>query len=308
MSPSLSASTQSVSPFAAQMSGVYTAVVTPFTTSLEIDWSKFDQLLEMQVAGGVAGVVISGTTGESPTLTVQEKLSLIKRARAVCGRRCQVMAGSGGNNTAQSAELSKLAEDAGADSLLVVTPYYNKPTYAGLKHHYAQIMASVKIPICLYHVPSRTGQFLNVDQITNLCLELAIPAIKEASGDIGYFSRVTHKLPATSLLSGDDASFMASMAVGGRGVISVISNIFPKATVELYKAMENQQLQRAQSLNKRLLPLMDLTMVESNPGPIKAMLSIKGLIKNTVRAPLAPVTEQSFQRLQEALQHDSDLQ
>ncbi len=290
-----------------EFQGVYTAVVTPFTAKYEIDWDAFDKILEQQVAGGISGVVINGTTGESPAVTAQEKLSLVKRARAVVGKRCRVMAGSGSNNSTQSVELSKLSQDAGADSLLVVTPYYNKPTAAGLHRHFSMISQAVTIPICLYHVPGRTGQFLSVDQIVSLCEDLKIPAIKEASGDLGYFSRVSYRLPQVDVLSGDDATFLASLAVGGKGLISVISNLLPKTTVELYAAQHTGNLEKSIALNKILLPLMDLSMCESNPGPIKALMAIRKVLQNVVRPPLADVTAATYQRLEEAMKNASSL-
>lgn len=274
--------------------GVWTALATPFKADLEIDWDAFDKLIAAQEAAGVAGVVIAGTTGESPTLSVQEKLSLIRRARATLKPHVRVMAGSGDSNTRQSIELSRLSEDAGADSLLVVTPPYNKPSIAGLLNHYQSIAAAVKVPLCVYHVPGRTAQFLTVEQLAALCQVKGVGLVKEASADIAFFSRalMRGKIP---FLSGDDPTYLASLSVGGTGVISVVSNIFPAAMVQLTDAFFRGDLARARALHQALLPAIDALFCEVNPCPTKAALAQAGLCQNTLRAPLAAVTPESYQ-------------
>jgi 4-hydroxy-tetrahydrodipicolinate synthase len=274
-------------------SGVWTAIATPFLENGSIDWVSFEKHLAQQAAGGVSGVVISGTTGESPTLTVQEKISLVRKARASLPASIRIMAGSGGNNTAQSVELSKLCVDAGADSLLIVTPPYNKPSLAGLKLHFQTIAESVNVPLCLYHVPGRTGQSLTAAAITSLTNLKNIHAVKEASGDIALYGRVVCQSKA-DIVSGDDPTYLASLSVGGRGVISVVSNVFPSAMVELTNAFKNFQNDRALAIHKALLPAIDVLFCESNPGPLKAALKIFGLGQNILRAPLAPVSDENF--------------
>lgn len=280
--------------------GVWTALVTPFRKDQEIDWEAFEKLLALQEQGGVQGIVISGTTGESPTLTVQEKLSLIRKARAVLGPSVRVMAGTGDNNTQQSVELSRLAQDAGADSLLVVTPPYNKPSTAGLTLHYKAIAQAVKIPICLYHVPGRTAHMLTVDQIAAVCQAAGVKAVKEASADVAFFSRATTKA-GIPFLSGDDPTCLASMAVGGKGVISVVSNVFPKALVDMANAFQSGNNAKALALHNALMPAIDILLCEVNPCPAKAALSILGRCQNVLRAPLAEVTEANFKRIQETI-------
>lgn len=285
--------------------GVWTALATPFRADFQIDWDAFDRLLSLQQAAGVSGVVLAGTTGESPTLSVQEKLSMVRKARAKLAPEIRVMAGTGDNNTQQSLELSRLAQDAGADSLLVVTPPYNKPSTAGLINHYKIIASAVKIPVCLYHVPGRTGQYLTVDQIAAVCKDGQVKCVKEASADVAYFSRALQKT-GLPFLSGDDPTYLASLAVGGKGLISVIANIFPKAMVDMTAAAQKGDFPRARRFHEALLPSMDAMTIEVNPGPLKAALEILGLAKNVLRAPLAPVVDANFRRVQETIAQTAD--
>ena len=280
--------------------GVWTAIATPFREDRQIDWVAFEKLLELQAQGQVSGIVISGTTGESPTLTPTEKLSLVRKARALLSGNIRIMAGTGDNNTQQSVELSKLAQDAGADSLLVVTPPYNKPTTAGLVRHYRAISDAVKIPVCLYHVPGRTAHMLTVEQMSTVCKEGQVRAVKEASADLGFFSRA---LKATGLpfLSGDDTTYLACLAVGGTGVISVVANIFPRAFVALTEAFQSGNLAKAQAIHHTLMPAIDVLFCETNPGPLKAALEVLGIGKNVVRPPLAEVSEGNRRRIAEVI-------
>ncbi len=269
-------------------SGVWTAVITPFLEDGSIDWVAYEGLVEKQIEARVTGVVVSGTTGEAPTLTVQEKISLLRKTTALCSGKIRVMAGTGSNNTGQSVELSKLAEDAGADSLLVVTPPYNKPSLAGLKAHFKSIAEAVKVPICLYHVPGRTAQHLSVPMLEELTRIDQIAAVKEASGDLGFFARAASVCQA-EFLTGDDPTYLASLAVGGHGVISVVSNIFPKAMVAIKDAFNKGDHQKALKINRILMPMIDVLFVEPNPCPTKYILSKIGRCKPTLRLPLAPV-------------------
>lgn len=282
--------------------GVYTAIVTPFNQDGQVDWKAFDRLLDLQVKGGVDGVVVSGTTGESPTLTVDEKVSLFRRARAYLPASVQVMAGTGGNDTNQSIELSKLAEAAGVNSLLVVTPPYNKPTMAGLKGHFEAIGNSVKIPLCLYHVPGRTAQKLTPEELATLCEIPQITAVKEASADLFLFSKALIHSKA-NYLSGDDFTYLPSLALGGHGVISVVTNVFPKAFVELTKKYWAGDHQGALALHNALLPLIEGLFVEANPGPTKAILAHAGHIQNTVRLPLAICAKSNYEKLTKLYEH-----
>lgn len=282
--------------------GVYTAIVTPFNADGQVDWKAFDKLLDMQAKGGVDGVVVSGTTGESPTLTVDEKVSLFRRARAYLPANIQVMAGTGGNDTNQSIELSKLAEAAGVNSLLVVTPPYNKPTMAGLKGHFEAIGKAVKIPLCLYHVPGRTAQKLSPEELATLCEIPEITAVKEASADLFLFSKALIHSKA-NYLSGDDFTYLPSLSLGGHGVISVLTNVFPKAFVEMTKKYWAGDHKGALTIHNALLPLIEGLFIEANPGPAKAILSHIGIIQNTVRLPLAVCSKQNYDKLTKLYEH-----
>ncbi len=276
--------------------GVYTALVTPFTQDGQVDWKAFDRLLDMQVKAGVDGLVISGTTGESPTLSVDEKLSLFRRARAYVPASVQVMAGTGGNCTKQSIELSKLAQDAGANSLLIVTPPYNKPTLAGLCAHYQAIGQALRIPLCLYHVPGRTAQKLSPEDLATLCEIPQIAAVKEASADLFLFSKA-RLLSKAQYLSGDDFTYLPSLAVGGQGVISVVTNVFPKAFVEMTRRYWAGDHKSALALHNILLPLIEGLFFEANPSPAKDLLAHMGLIQNVLRLPLVAVLPATHDKL-----------
>ena len=276
--------------------GVYTALVSPFTRDGQVDWKAFDKLLDMQANAGVDGIVISGTTGESPTLSIDEKVSLFRRARAYLPASVQVMAGTGGNCTQQSIELSKLAQDAGANSLLIVTPPYSKPTLAGLKAHYEAIGKAVRVPLCLYHVPGRTAQKLTPEELVQLCEIPQVTAVKEASADLFLFSKALINSKA-KYLSGDDFTYLPSLALGGQGVISVVTNVFPKAFVELTKRYWAGDHKGALALHNALLPLTEGLFVEANPGPAKALLTHLGLIQNFLRLPLVAVTSANQEKL-----------
>lgn len=275
--------------------GVWTAVVTPFKDDFSIDWTAWEKLLEHQAKGGVTGIVVSGTTGESPTLSVQEKISLVRKARAVLPKEIRVMAGSGGNNTEQSIELSKLCVDAGADSLLVVTPPYNKPSPEGLKLHFSMVASAVKVPVCLYHVPGRTGQLLSPEVLSGLCGIPGVHAVKEASGDLALFTRAVIKTrrQGTAFLSGDDITFLPSLAIGGSGVISVLSNVLPADVTSIWNDWSAGKAHAALERHERLQPLMDALFCESNPGPVKELLAQLGFMSRTLRPPLAPCSSAS---------------
>lgn len=280
--------------------GVWTALATPFKSNGDLDLDNFKKLLKFQQDGQVTGVVISGTTGEAPTLTSDEKIELIRTARSFLNSSVRIMAGTGGNNTKDSIALSKAAVKAGADSLLVVTPPYNKPSPAGLKLHFQMIADAVEVPLCLYHVPGRTAQLLKPETIGELCNIKQVALVKEASGDIALFSRAVMASDA-GFLSGDDPTYLASLSVGGIGVISVISNIYPGAMVAMTEAFWAKDLEQARRLHEILLPAIDVMFCETNPCPLKAALEIMGFGGNALRAPLAPVTEQNLQLIKRVL-------
>lgn len=280
--------------------GVVTALITPFLTDYSIDWQSFDRLLDTQIEGKVNGVVISGTTGEASTLSVQEKLSLVRRARAQLPREISVMAGTGGQSTEQTIELSKLAIDAGADSLLVVTPPYNKPSFNGLMLHFSEISNACHVPIMLYHVPGRTAQTLTSDEMAKICQIKHVNSIKEASGDIALFSKTVLETQV-AVLTGDDPSYLPSLIAGGKGVVSVLTNIYPQAFVAMTKAFEKGDNKKALAIHQALLPMIEVLFCESNPGPIKFALAQKGLCEDVLRSPLCSVNESNEIKIKEAI-------
>ena len=285
-----------------EISGIWTAIATPFTLDGSIDWHSYEKMIQFQVESGIKGLVIAGTTGESSTLGIQEKLSLIKKTFAlVKDHNVRLMVGSGGSNTEQSIEFSGLALQAGADSLLVVTPPYNKPNVSGLYKHFEAIAKAHKSPICLYHVPGRTAQKLSISDFKFICEIPEIVAIKEASADINLFSSVVQECSKQVVLSGDDPTFLPSLAVGGKGSISVLSNIFPKELLTLQKSFEDGRYEEALKIHNNLFAMMNTLFCETNPCPVKASLSLLGLCENTLRLPLAPVSEENFVLIRDVL-------
>ncbi len=270
--------------------GIYTAIVTPFDENFEIDYEAFKALLEKQAAAKVNGVVVFGTTGESPTLEEDEKIELIKVARSVLPNSIKVMAGTGSNNTKKTISLSKKALEAGADSLLIVTPPYNKPNDEGMFNHFKSVADATKAAICLYHVPGRTGQLLNATQMAKICEINEVIAVKEASADLALFTNTVMKSDAM-VLTGDDPTFVASLASGGKGVVSVITNVFPEVFVKIQEYINTAQLPKAQMLFETVFPLTEAMFWDSNPSPVKRALSEFGLIKNVLRAPMSPMSE-----------------
>jgi 4-hydroxy-tetrahydrodipicolinate synthase len=273
------------------LNGIYTAIVTPFQNN-KIDYDSFLNLCKLQLDAGVDGIVIAGTTGESPTLDASEKIELIKRAREALGDKIKIMGGSGSNNTADSVQLSRQMAKAGADSLLVVTPPYNKPSALGLKRHFETVAAATDLPVCLYHVPGRTSQKLTALALSELCTIKNIEAVKEASADLALFSKA-NELSDSDYLSGDDFTFLPSLSVGGRGVVSVLTNVFPKAFVDLYQSFNGGNFSRALEIHHAVYEFTEALFIESNPSPTKFVLSTLGLCKNELRLPLAEVTPAS---------------
>ena len=269
--------------------GAMTALVTPMKNG-EVDVEALDNLVEWQIAEGIDGLVPVGTTGESATLDVAEHIRVVERVVAVCKGRVPVVAGAGGNSTTEAIELSRACQAAGADGLLHVTPYYNKPTQEGLYGHYAAIARATPLPIVLYNVPGRTACDLLPETVARLAELDTIVAIKEAS-TVKRASDILHRVgDKLTVLSGDDASAFPIMALGGRGVISVVSNVVPRKMAELCKLTCSGDLIGARALHFELVPLFDALFVESNPIPVKAALERMGKIGGEVRLPLSPAS------------------
>jgi 4-hydroxy-tetrahydrodipicolinate synthase len=279
------------------LKGVITAIVTPFTNDYLVDFDAFDRLIELQIAGGVAGIVIIGSTGEASTLDNKEKISVIKHAINTINRRVKIIVGVGFACTSTASKFIDLANNiSGIDYIMALTPSYVKPTQEGLYQHFATLARLSKAPIILYNVPSRTG--CNLEDTTTLRLArdfTNIVGLKDATGDIARCCYlVKHRLPGFILLSGDDATAMAFMLCGGNGVISVVSNLVPKLFSKLCNFALEGKISDAIQVNGQILELHSLMFIESNPIPVKWALFNQAIINTPVlRLPLTPLTKQS---------------
>lgn len=291
-------------------SGVITAIVTPFQEDGSIDWEAYSILVERQIKAGIHAIVPNGTTGESPTLSTQEKETLFRRTVELCkGSQTRVLAGTGSNSTADSIALSKIAVSCGVDGVLLVVPYYNKPTQEGLIAHFTAIATAVpSVEAVLYNVPGRTITSLEARTIATLAKQPNIRAIKEATGDLKFLNEIQTALKATSqtlnFLSGDDPTYLPFLERGGDGIISVVSNVFPKTFLEIYNMLKAGDKVQAVKLFTRFLPFSKALFMEPNPVPVKYALSIKKLCKPIVRLPLVEAslgTQEALQTLIEDL-------
>lgn len=287
------------------MRGCGTALVTPFRADGAVDEERVRALVERQIAGGVSLLVPCGTTGESATMTDEEQRRVIALTVEVARGRARVIAGAGGNATAGTVARAKAARAAGADAALVVTPYYNKPTQAGLTAHYRAVAEAVPgFPVVPYNVPGRTGA--NIEAATLLALVRGVEnivAVKEASGNLAQIMAILRDRPdGFRVLSGDDAITLPLMALGADGIISVVSNEVPDLMSRMTDLALKGDWAGARALHFRLLPLMDANFLESNPGPVKAAMALLGLLEERFRLPLVPVQDRTRTRLRELLQ------
>ncbi len=288
------------------MRGIWTALITPFNKKNEIDFLAFRRILQDQKNAGISGVIPCGTTGESPTLTLKEKKELITTALEVlCGTPVKVFAGTGTNNTSETLELSVWANQQGVDGLLIVTPYYNKPSQAGLEKHYLTIANAVTCELMLYHVPGRTGVSLMPETIARLAQHPQIRSLKDATGSLAFANEIMdltmQKGVQLDLLSGDDVTFLPLLSIGAAGIVSVASNLFPRAMVALFHAVENGELEVARKIHHFYYPLFRDLFIESNPVPIKLAMSLSGWCSEYVRMPLTPLTPSSSDQLTHSL-------
>ena len=281
--------------------GVCTALVTPFLDD-KVNYPMFDMLLRRQIDAGISAVVVAGTTGEAPTLSSDEKLALIQQAKGYAGNSCTVIAGTGSNSTEHAVALSRDAEDAGADGLLVVSPYYNKASSSGLIAHYAAIAHSVSIPVILYNVPSRTGVDIPVAVYRRLSEIPNIVGVKEASSDITKIARIRSECPKDFFIwSGNDEQIVPAMALGAKGVVSVLSNLRPLETRIMAEAALREDFDTAAAMQIQLLPLIDLLFCEVNPIPIKEAMSLIGYDCGGCRLPLTELSKENRKKLKEYL-------
>jgi 4-hydroxy-tetrahydrodipicolinate synthase len=272
-------------------SGLMTALVTPFKDGA-VDESTFRALVRRQIEGGVQGLVPCGTTGEAPTLTVDEQLSIVQWTLEEANGAVPVMAGIGSNSTAKAVEMGRRVEALGVQGVLATAPYYNKPTQEGLFQHFQAIAEAVSVGVCLYDVPGRSVVHIAPRTVARLAPIDNIIALKDATGDLANATDVRRRCgSALALLSGDDFTSMAFLAQGGNGVISVASNVCPVQMRDLVDAAVQGQLERAQSLNEQLFPLFRDLFIESNPIPVKAAMAHMGLLEDGLRLPLTPMSE-----------------
>lgn len=282
--------------------GVCTAMVTPFLNG-EINFPMLQILLKRQMDAGVSAVVLSGTTGESPTLTDLEKFELFHRSKAFVGNAMPIIAGTGSNCTAHAVELSQAAQEAGADALLVVSPYYNKATADGLVAHYAAIAEATPLPLIVYNVPSRTGVDIPVSVYETLAQIPNIAGVKEASTDIGKLLRIRAQCPKHFCLwCGNDHLTVPTLSLGGAGVISVLSNLLPEQMNLMTLAAMNGDYATAAAMQCRLLPWTDFLSCEVNPIPIKAAMAHSGMDCGIGRLPLTPLSPANQAKLAQLCQ------
>ncbi|MGB9701350.1 MAG: 4-hydroxy-tetrahydrodipicolinate synthase [Candidatus Kapaibacteriota bacterium] len=283
--------------------GTITAIVTPFKQDLSIDFDAFERLVNFQIENNVDGIVVCGSTGESATLSHKERLALIIKAVEISNGRVPIIAGTGTNDTKATIELSLVAKEEGADALLLVAPYYNKPTQLGILQHYLTISEQVDIPQIIYNVPGRTGVNISAEtqiEIAKQCENVV--ATKEASGNIEQIMQVIKHSPRNFVvLSGDDATTLPLIAAGAKGVVSVFSNYAPAQLVELVQLALKGNFKAARNIHYKYLKLMNLSFIESNPVPAKAILSLMGLIEGHVRLPLVPLSKNSLVIIQKEL-------
>jgi 4-hydroxy-tetrahydrodipicolinate synthase len=282
--------------------GLGTALVTPFKADGSLDEPGIRRLAQRQVEEGVHFVVPCGTTGESPTLTREEHLRVVELVVDAVEGRVPVLAGAGGYNTHEVVELARALEHLGAQGILSVTPYYNKPTQDGLVKHYETIAAGTSLPVIVYNVPGRTGCNVEPRTLARLAAVPTIVGVKEASGNMTQICEVMRVVPDDFIvLSGDDAMALPVMAIGGRGVISVASNVVPGAMAALVEAAERGDFAAARSAHQRLIKFMLVNFVESNPIPVKAAMAMLGLLEEHYRLPMVPPSDGSRAKISEAL-------
>jgi 4-hydroxy-tetrahydrodipicolinate synthase len=281
-----------------RFTGCGTALVTPFTRSGAVDEAAVRRLARRQVDNGIHFLVPCGTTGENPTLSRAEHRRVVELVVAEVNGRVPVLAGAGGYNTQEVIELAVDMQQVGADGLLSVTPYYNKPTPEGLYQHYRALAENTRLPIVVYNVPGRTG--CNVDPATLVRLATLpnIIGVKEASGNMTQICEVCHLLSdGFIVLSGDDAMTLPAMAVGGKGVISVVSNEVPDEMSKMVEAAERDDFETARAIHQRLLPLMQINFVEPNPQPVKAAMAAMGLLEESYRLPVVSPKAESKEKI-----------
>jgi 4-hydroxy-tetrahydrodipicolinate synthase len=283
--------------------GTFTALVTPFRNG-SVDFTALGKLIEAQIAAGISGVVAVGTTGESPTLTHDERQEVVRTSVEIAKGRCAVLAGTGSYSTRDAVDATQRAEKLGADGALIVAPYYNKPSQEGLFRHFRAIAESTSLPITLYNIPGRCSVDVGADTVVRLAETCRnIVSIKEASGSVERVSELRGRLPDEfTILSGDDSLTLPFMVVGAVGVVSVASNLFPAEVCSLVRAFESGEAKTAEKLHRQLFPLFKALFIEPNPVPVKTALGWRGSMSGEVRLPLCEMSEANQARLRKTLE------
>ena len=284
--------------------GTHTAIVTPFKNG-KIDEAAFERLIKIQIKAGVDGVVPVGTTGESPTVDIDEHLHIIALSIKFAAGKIQVLAGTGANATAEAIHLTREAEKLGADGSLQVAPYYNKPTQEGLFQHFREIARNTKLPLVLYSIPGRCGIEISVDTVKRLAESCKnIVGIKEAGGSCDRVSQLRSALGSRfEILSGDDSLTVPFMSVGAEGVISVASNVIPREVAQMVRACASGDAKKALRLHQKYYPIFKDLFIETNPVPVKAALAMMGQIEEEYRLPLAPMSAKNRETLRTTLKN-----
>lgn len=292
-----------------QWGAVITAMVTPFNQDLEVNIDAAQALAELLVQTGSTGIVVSGTTGESPTLTHDEKVTLFRKVKEAVGKRAAVIAGTGSYDTAESVHLSQEAERVGVDGLLLVAPYYNRPSQEGLYQHFKTIAHAVDLPVMIYNIPGRTGVNIEPSTLLRLAEVNNVVAVKEASGNLNQMSEICAQAPDGFLVySGDDSLTLPLLAVGGVGVVSVASHLVGRDIRRMCEAFFAGQVQEARKLHHRMLPLFKALFCTTNPVPVKAALNMLGANVGGVRLPLVEANDKEKETIRKALREYGLLQ
>lgn len=282
---------------------ILTAMVTPFDSKGDIDFTATRNLVNYLISNGTEGLVVAGTTGESPTLSAEEKVELFKFVVEVVGGRVPVIAGTGSYNTRASITLTKQAEEAGVDGIMLVVPYYNKPSQEGLYQHFKAIAESTKLPIMLYNIPGRTSINMTVETTVRLAQIPNIVALKDASGNLDAMSEIISKTPKDfAVYSGDDGITLPVLSIGGTGVISVAAHIIGNEMQTMIHKFKNGKLQEAAIIHRTILPIIKALFAQPSPTPVKAALNLKGINVGSVRLPMVPLNEEELKNLQETLE------
>lgn len=282
---------------------VLTAMVTPFDNQGNIDYDQTTVLIDYLLANGTDGLVISGTTGESPTLSEIEKIELFKHVVKVVNKRVPVLAGTGSNNTAGSIALTKEAEKCGVDGIMLVAPYYNKPNQAGMYNHFKTIASTTKLPVMLYNIPGRSTVNIDAETIIKLSSIDNIVAVKDASGDFDQASEIIeHTNDDFTVYSGEDSLTFPLISIGVHGVVSVASHVIGNEMQEMIRLLDEGQVKQGAAIHRRLLPIMRGVFTAPSPTPIKAALQMEGIEVGSVRLPLVPLSEEEVNKLKELME------